>query len=53
MLAVAFCVVTFAAITPAIIEAFFYADDIPTRDKFCDALWMLEAGGFVQLKFAL
>ena len=30
-----------------------HADDIPTRDKFCDALWMLEAGGFVQLKFAI
>ena len=30
-----------------------HADDIPTRYKFCDALWMLEAGGFVQLKFAL
>lgn len=30
-----------------------HADDIPTRDKFCDALWMLEAGGFCQLKFAI
>lgn len=30
-----------------------HADDIPTRDKFCDALCMLEAGGFCQLKFAI
>ena len=30
-----------------------HADDIPTRDKFCDALWILEAGRFCQLKFAI
>ena len=23
------------------------------RDKYCDALWLLEKGGFIQLKFGL
>ncbi len=30
-----------------------HKDNISERDKYCDALWLLEKGGFCQLKFGL